>query len=100
MKALLKSGLGFALGLLATQAGAEEIQWRSATRTTGSPAPAAMVSPVRLGLPHTGDEGGILPASTAPSVVRAKAQPDEAKPLPAGPTLKVGEPKALDPKTK
>lgn len=98
MKALLTSGLGLALGLWAAHAGAQDIEWRSSPRT---PAHVSSASPVRLGVPRSAEGASLIPESgLAPTIVRAKAQPEEAKPLPSGPTLKLGEPKTLDPKAK
>jgi len=95
MKALLHSGLGLALGLLAARAGADETQWRASTRSKADVVPAAVsASPVRLGTPRSAEDG-VLP----PHIVRAKADGEDPLPLPLGPSLKIGDPKGAPPRT-
>lgn len=96
MKALIRSGLGLALGLLAARAGAEETPWRSSKPAPVLSAPAVVGSaPVRLGLPRAVSEEATAGALSRPvtfGIVRAKFEPDP-RPLPAGPSL-LGDPGA------
>ena len=95
MKSLIKSGIGLALGLLATSAGAQDVsRWQASGPQEAAVRPVGLSQPVRL---EPAADVGATSGSFRPITIRAQAADD--KTVIIGPVLGAKEPPLkVDPK--